>query len=317
MNRNAICTHCLIFSTLLVVASGCASPEQKQFSSPQAATQSLVEALRKDDQARLKRDLGPGANDILASGDKVADRADVERFLSLYETGHRFQTSPDGVTTLLVGEDDWPFPVPIVKSEGKYVFDTETGKDEVLNRRIGRNELAAQQVCLAVADAQRDYVRLNPTGSDLPEYARKVVSDPGTRNGLYWPTADGEPESPLGPLAASATAQGYGGPNGQKEGPRPYHGYHYRLLTSQGEHAEGGAMEYDVNGHLIGGFGVVAYPAQYGNSGIMTFITNHDGVVYQRDLGPDTKEIAGRMTAFDPGPGWAKAADDSELTLNN
>jgi hypothetical protein len=296
----------------LVISSGCASPEQKQFSSPQAAAQSLVDALRQDDHARLKQNLGPAANDILASGDKVADRADVQRFLSLYDTSHRFQTTPDGVTTLLVGEDEWPFPVPIVKSGGKYAFDTETGKDEVLNRRIGRNELAAQQVCLAIVDAQRDYVSLNPTGGDLPEYARKVVSDPGTKNGLYWPAAGGEPESPLGPLAASATAQGYGGPAAQIERLRPYHGYHYRLLTSQGAHAEGGAIEYMVDGRLIGGFGVVAYPAQYGNSGIMTFITNHDGVVYERDLGPDTKSVAENMTRFDPGPGWERAIDSSE-----
>jgi hypothetical protein len=318
MNFHAMCKRCLILLSLLVVASGCASsPEQKQFASPQAATKSLVDALRKNDQTRLRESLGPDADDILASGDKVADQADVQRFLSLYDTSHRFQTTPDGVTTLLVGQDDWPFPVPIVKSGSKYVFDTETGKDEVLNRRIGRNELASQQVCLAIVDAQRDYVRLNPMGSDLPEYARKAVSDPGTKNGLYWPTADGEPESPLGPLAASATAQGYGGSAVQKEGPRPYHGYQYRLLTSQGTHAEGGAMEYMVNGHLIGGFGVVAYPAQYGNSGIMTFITNHDGVVYQRDLGPDTQKIAEHMNAFDPGPGWTKTADDSQVTLGD
>ena len=288
---------------------GCASSPSsgpKRFSSPDQAARSLVDALRKGDQPRLRQILGPAGDDIIASGDKAADRDDVETFLALYDEKHRLQPEQDGVKTLLIGDQEWPFPVPIVKSGGEYVFDAETGKEEILNRRIGRNELSAQQVCLAIADAQREYVRLRPMGGDLPQYARKIVSDPGTRNGLYWPTKDGEPPSPLGPLAASAAARVAGDPA------RPYHGYQYRLLTSQGPHAPGGAVDYLVAERLVGGFGIVAYPAQYGNSGIMTFITNHDGVVYERDLGADTARIAQAMPGFDPGPEWTKAVDSSE-----
>jgi len=310
---------------LFLAGSGCASkgqgqnqaatqtksPAQKpqEFASPQAACDSLVEALRADDAGQLKLILGSGADDILSSGDAAADRADVTRFLALYDAKHSIEPGQDDVSTLVIGPDDWPFPVPIVKSDGGYVFDTDTGREEILNRRIGRNELDAEQVCLAIADAQREYVRLNPTGTTLPEYARKCVSDPGTKNGLYWPTAEGEPESPLGPLVASATAEGYRATGGGAGGMRPYHGYEYRLLTSQGPHADGGAFDYVVDGRLIGGFGVVAYPAQYGNSGIMTFITNHEGIVYQRDLGPGTAQTAAGMTQFDPGPGWSKTTD--------
>jgi hypothetical protein len=209
--------------------------------------------------------------------------------------------------------------VPIVKSGNGYVFDTESGKEEILNRRIGRNELDAQQVCLAIVDAQREYVRLRPMGGDLPEYARKVASDPGTRNGLYWFTGETEPPSPLGPLVAQAAAQGYGGrSNDTSSAPpkssRPYHGYRYRLLTAQGPNAPGGAADYLVNGHLVGGFAVVAYPAQYGNSGIMTFITSHDGVLYQRDFGDDTQQVAEHMTTFDPGPGWTRVEQTPPTT---
>ena len=298
---------CLLIPFLLLAVSGCASSSgQKQFSSPDAAVQSLVDALRRQDTPRLKQILGPAGDDILSSGDKVADRADAERFLSLYDANHRIQPERDGVSTLLVGDEQWPFPVPIVKSGSGYMFDSETGKEEILNRRVGRNELSAQQVCLAIADAQREYVRLRPMGGDLPQYAQKLASDPGTKNGLYWPAAEGEPASPLGPLVALGRAEGYGG------SAQPYHGYHYRLLTSQGPYAEGGALDYRVDGRLIGGFGIVAFPAQYGNSGIMTFITNHDGILYQRDLGPDTGRIAQGLTRFDPGPQWTKVVDESQ-----
>ena len=309
MNHCAISRGSLLVPCLLALVAGCASSppsEQTHFSSPDAAAQSLIDALRAGDDARLKQILGPAGDQILSSGDEVADRADAERFLALYDARHSVRPEDGGASTLQVGEEGWPFPVPIVKSGRGYVFDAKAGKEEILNRRIGRNELSAQQVCLAIADAQRDYVALRPAGGDLPEYARKMISDPGARNGLYWPTAEGEPPSPLGPLAAMAAAEGYGA-QGDAAGPPPaYHGYRYRLLTSQGPHATGGALSYIVGGRLIGGFAVVAYPAEYGNSGIMTFIVNHEGVVYQRDLGPDTEQAAQRMTAFDPGPGWTR-----------
>jgi hypothetical protein len=306
---------------LLMLAAGCASSsapklpaDQLNFGSPEAAVTSLVDAVRRGDITSIKQILGPHGDDIVSSGDPVADRADAMRFLSLYDEQHTI--SPDdgtGERFLIVGKDVWPFPVPIIKAERRYAFDTETGREEILNRRIGRNELAAEQVCLAVVDAQRDYAAMRPTGSDLPEYARKLVSDRGQRNGLYWPTKADEPPSPLGPMVASASAEGYGDAAKAAATTRPnppaYHGYRYHLLTAQGPHASGGEMQYLVNDRLIGGFGVVAYPAQYGNSGIMTFITNHDGVVYQRDLGPDTERAAKAMTTFDPSPEWTKSAD--------
>lgn len=304
---------------LLALAAGCAASRQTSFASPDAAVESLVSALRADDTAKLHEILGPAGDDILSSGDEVADRADVQRFLAYYDEGYWVRQETGDVSTLVVGTDGWPFPVPIVRSKGKYVFDTETGRDEILNRRIGRNELDAVQVCLAIADAQREYVERRPMGGDLPEYAMKLVSDPGKKNGLYWPTAEGEEQSPLGPLVASATAGGYCAPSSAaaaasekdtRPTPRPYHGYRYRLLTAQGAHAHGGALNYLVNGRLIGGFAVVAYPAEYGNSGIMTFITNHDGVVYQRDFGDDTEKVGESMTEFDPDPAWLPAAQD-------
>jgi len=311
----------LVAVTLIVIgcssnssSSSSSAAPREQFASPDAAIQTLVTALRNHDIDRLKKILAPAGDEILSSGDPVADRADAERFLALYDQGHHFETDATGTTsTLLVGTDDWPFPVPIVKAGKKYEFDVDTGEDEILNRRIGRNELATQQVCLALVDAERDYVAMNPTKSDLPLYARKIISDPGERNGLYWPTNDDEPQSPMGPLVATAADEGYGKPTASTaETKPPYHGYRYRLLTAQGPHADGGAADYVVDGKLIGGFGVIAYPAQYGNSGIMTFITNHDGVVYQRDLGPDSQKIAEAITTFDPGPEWTKCAEASE-----
>ena len=303
------CKWVVTVTCLAAVGTGCGAPDQKTFDSPQAAVNSLVSALRTSDQKQLKQIFGPEGNDIISSGDPVADRAEVSRFLDAYDAQHRLQTDPQGRTTLLVGKSDWPFPVPIVKSDDKYVFDSDAGDDEILNRRIGRNELSTQLVCLAIVDAERDYLTLRPMGGDLPIYAKKIVSDPGKKDGLYWPAQPGERPSPLGPLVAMAAAEGYAQARQQGSPPPPYHGYRFHLLTSQGPHANGGSIDYMVNGELVGGFGVVAYPAQYGNSGIMTFITNHDGIVYQRDLGPETESIAKAMTQFDPAPGWEKATD--------
>jgi hypothetical protein len=286
------------------------------FPTPDAAADTLVSALRANDIAALQRILGPGGDEILSSGDAVADRADAERFLAYYDEEHRVRLRMSGEHILIVGDGEWPFPVPLEWTGNGYEFDTKKGRAEILNRRVGRNELAVEQVCLAIGDAQREYALLRPMGGDLPEYAQKVVSDPGKKNGLYWPTAEGEPPSPLGPLVASATAEGYraagspataGSVNASNAGSRPFHGYRFRLLTAQGPHATGGAVNYLVNGRLIGGFGVIAYPAEYGNSGVMTFITNHDGVVFERDLGPETEKKATEIHEFDPGPGWNRA----------
>ena len=313
-------------SCLVGLAVGCTSsstpppstttapPGPRAFDTPAQAVDALVAALRAGNLAELKDIFGYQGEDIISSGDAVSDRAERERFVAAYDATHHFQSDLVGGMTLFVGPQDWPFPVPIISTDDGYVFNTLVGKEEILNRRIGRNELSTVQVCLAIVDAEREYVEMRPTGSALPVYASRIVSNPGTKDGLYWPTAEGEPESPLGPLVAQATSEGYG-QTPAADRPQPYHGYKYRLLTRQGEHATGGALDYSVNGQLIGGFAVVAYPADYGNSGITTFITNHDGIVYQQDLGPDTESIAGKMTEFDPGSGWTPVSDQPGLAV--
>ena len=297
---------CVIVAVFGACAAGCASHGQSSFASPQEASDALVSALRAHDDARLKQIFGPAGKEIINSGDSVQDEYRRSEFLAKYDVRHALIDNPDGSATLQVGDDDWPFPVPIIREKDKWVFDTESGKDEILNRRIGRNELATIQVCLAVVDAQREYAMLDVDGDGLHVYAQKFLSDPGKKNGLYWPTEPSEPPSPMGPLVAEAAGQGYTKARTSSGEPQPYHGYYYRLLTAQGEHATGGAADYMVNGKLIGGFGVVAYPATYGNSGIMTFVVNHTGIVYQRDLGEDTQRLAESMTVFDPDESWKK-----------
>lgn len=292
---------------LLIVASllpACAGTKPQAFDSPDEAVQTLVGALRADDTARLKAILGSAGEDIVSSGDQVADDNAREDFLRAFDEHHELETPDADTATLSVGHDRWPLPIPVVRSaKGRWSFDAAAGKEEILNRRIGRNELDVIEVCRAVVDAQRDYASMDPDGDGVYEYARKIISDPGRKNGLYWPAAEGEPESPLGELAAEASAEGYGG-QGRRDGPRPFHGYYYRLLTSQGPHAPGGKRNYVERGYMIGGFGMVAYPAEYGNSGIMTFIVNQNGVVYQKDLGSGTASKAKSMKEFDPGEGW-------------
>jgi hypothetical protein len=203
---------------------------------------------------------------------------------------------------LIVGKQDWPFPIPLVKKSNTWVFDTEKGKDEILNRRIGDNELYTIQTCLAIVDAQREYAIKDRNRDALLEYAQKFISDPGKRNGLYWEAKQGEPQSPLGPIVSQARSQGYQGkPSGT---PTPYHGYYYRILTAQGKDAAGGAYSYLVKGKMIGGFALVAYPAEYGNSGVMTFIVNHDGKVFQKNLGANTAAIARGMKEYNPDSSW-------------
>jgi hypothetical protein len=296
-----------VLGTLVLgmLTGGCASTKQSTFSSPDDAVKDLIGALKPMDKDRLIEIFGPESDDLVSSGDEVADRAGAERFVALYTQKHELVTEKNGGRTLLVGPDAWPFPIPLVNQDGHWTFDTESGKDEILNRRIGDNELSTIQVCLAVVDAEREYAERDPMGHGLNEYTQKFFSDPGQRNGLYWPTNPGETPSPLGPLVADASDEGYTRKDSAGEA-SPYHGYHYRALLSQGEHANGGAFEYIVNGKMIGGFGLVAWPAAYGNSGIMTFVTSQDGVVFQKDLGADTDKIAKAMTQFDPGTGWTK-----------
>jgi hypothetical protein len=238
----------------------------------------------------------------VSSGDPVADSNARESFVSAYDAKHSIEMEEDGTQTIIIGNDDWPFPIPLVNKSGEWQFDTKAGLDEILRRRIGRNELSAIQVCLAYVQAQNEYASLDPERLGRGVYAARILSRPGRKDGLYWPSAQGEAESPFGDLAAQASAEGY------KAGgaPIPYHGYYYRILTRQGPGAPGGAYDYLVKGKMIGGFGLLAFPAEYGNSGIVTLLVNHDGTVFQKDLGPKTARLARRIESFAPDQTWTK-----------
>lgn len=279
-----------------------AASKQKTFKSPEAAVKALMDAVRADDIKALTALFGPGSEDLVSSGDDAADARDRALFVKAWNEAHRLEKPGWGVRVLYVGRDDWPMPVPIVKTGKRWRFQTEEGRQEILSRRVGENELGAIQTCLAIADAQKEYAVLDRDGDKLLEYAQKFESEKGKRDGLYWETAPGEPPSPLGPLVARATAEGYKNP----ELMSPYHGYYFKILTAQGEHAGGGAYSYIVNGSMIGGFAVVAWPALYRSSGVKTFIVNHEGIVYEKDLGPDTAKLAAAMSVFDPDPTWRK-----------
>jgi hypothetical protein len=301
----AITQIVLIFAAFLPVSASSAATKQIMFESPEKAVMAFVHSLEKDDLASLEAILGPNSEQLVSSGDPVADRSRRQRFLSAYAESHRLDREGKGKVMLVVGKNEWPFPIPLVMQKNLWRFDTPAGRVEILNRRIGRNELETIQTCLAIVDAQREYAMNQYGGSGALVYAPRFASDPGTKNGLFWETKEGEEQSPMGELVAKARAEGYNPKGGAGEA-APYHGYLYRMMTGQGKNAEGGAYDYMVRGHMLGGFAVVAYPAAYGSSGVMTFIVNHDGIVYQKDLGPKTAEIASSMQLFDPGPGWKK-----------
>ena len=277
---------------------------QQRYASPADAVEALVAAIRTADPRRMHDVLGPGSGKLIRSGDPVADAQGRERFLAAYQAQSKIELDGDSKATLLIGDKEWPFPFPLVKAADGWAFDVKSGADEVLNRRIGRNELAAIQVCLAYVDAQREYALTQGNSGGLHEYAMKLVSSPGKKDGLYWKTPEGLPLSPLGPLAAKAKGEGYG--KSENAANEPYHGYFYKVLTAQGSDAPGGAYDYVVDGKMIGGFALVAYPARWGASGIMTFIVNHDGVVYQRNLGKESAALALKMTTFNPDSSWSK-----------
>jgi hypothetical protein len=276
---------------------------QEQFKSAENAVEALVDAARAGDPSVILEILGPEGRDIISSGDEVADRTTRENFVAAYDTKHSLTSEGDAKIILVIGDSDWPFPIPIVSKNGTWQFETKSGLDEILRRRIGRNELAAIQVSLAYVQAQNEYASLDPGGLGPHAYAQRIVSSPGKKDGLYWPTAEGQEPSPLGDLAAKASTEGYK----VRHTPIPYHGYFYRILKRQGASAPGGAFDYVVKGKMIGGFALIAYPAIYGNSGIMTFMVNHDGVVFQKDLGPRTAEIARKIEAFAPDQTWTRA----------
>jgi hypothetical protein len=278
--------------------------KQESFATPDEALTAVVDDLKADNQSGLVKILGPSIEPILNSGDPVADQNARQRFVANAEEQHHFDGSGDTLT-LVIGKDDWPFPIPLKKVDERWRFDTAAGKEEVLDRRIGENELSTIQTMLAYVDAQGDYADFQRQRSGMPEYAQRILSSPGKMDGLYWPAAEGQPQSPLGPLVAAARAAGYRR-SAKTEEPSPYHGYFFKVLTAQGPNAPGGAIDYIVNGRMIGGFGLVGWPARYGDSGVMTFMVNHNDVVYQKDLGPQTAKLAPEISRFDPDPSWQK-----------
>lgn len=301
-----------IGAALIVMAglgglSFAASVQQKSFSSPEEAVKAVMAAARKDDNNELIAIFGSGSRELILSGDPVADKQRRAQLLKAYDEKNQLEQHGDKVV-LTIGKEDWPLPIPLVKKGAKWIFDTAAGKEEILNRRIGANELHTIQVCRAIVDAEREYAMKDRMGDGVLQYAQKFASDPGKKNGLYWQAKTGEEESPLGPMIAQAKQEGYKkSPSGKA--PPPYHGYYYKLLTSQGKSARGGAYSYLVKGKMIGGFAVVAYPAQYGNSGVMTFIVNHDGKVFQKNLGKDTASLAAAMTQYNPDSTWSEVKE--------
>jgi Protein of unknown function (DUF2950) len=279
------------------------APKRASFATPQAGVDALVAALRGHDEAALQRLLGADSKRLIDSGDSAADRAAWDKFVADYDAKHEIQMQGDSKAVLSAGASDWPMPIPLVKRNGAWQFDTATGIEELIARRIGRNELDAMQVCLAFVDMEREYAELDRNGDGTLEYTSRLISTKGQRDGLYWETQPGEPPSPAGPRLAEAD------PNeiASRTALTPYHGYYYRVLTKQGKNAPGGARDYRVNGKLIGGFALIAWPASYLSSGVKTFACNMDAIVYERDFGPNTAAAVAKVTAYDPGPGWSKA----------
>jgi hypothetical protein len=300
----------LVLLTLLLSLIACNKSDKSSaqaFPSADDAGNALLQAAKSGDQNAILVVLGPESKELIASGDPTQDKSVVDAFVAAYGEMHRFRKMPDGAQILLVGADNFPFPIPLKKnSGGQWFFDTVAGKDEILARRIGRNELAVIDVCGALSDAQAEYFSQRRDGATAEQYAVKFISDSGRQNGLYWDSPEGQPKSPLGPLVAFATDEGYSTkPTSSSTSHAPFHGYNFRILTKQGSHAPGGAKDYVVNGKMVGGFAFVAYPAEYGNSGVMTFVINQDGVLLQKDLGKTTTEIATAMNEFDPDNTWS------------
>ena len=282
---------------------------QQDFKTVDEAASALAGAAKAGDRKAIVTVLGPDGQDIVSSGDEVADAATRQKFVAAYDAKHQIAMEGDNKAILVIGQEDFPLPIPLVRKDGSWRFDTAAGREEILFRRVGRDELDAIQSCLAYVDAQNEYAERDRTGAGANTYAQRIISAPGKKDGLYWPTSQGEDASPLGELIAEATAQGYR-PGG---GRTPFHGYYFKILTKQGPAAPGGELDYIVRGKMIGGFALVAYPAEYRNSGVMTFIVNHTGNVFQKDLGPDTAKLAERMTSFNPDRSWTKVADTQLL----
>jgi Protein of unknown function (DUF2950) len=305
--RDAIALF-LVFWAIVGLGSnaGLAAPPQtsapaagQTFASSEEAVSALIDALRANKPDSVHAVLGPGSEKLMSSGDKYSDAAERQRFLTAYDDQYKLVSAEPGHTLLRVGKDDWPFPIPLVQADGRWHFASEAGAQELVNRRIGRNEIAAIRTSLAYVDAQKAFFAL--TG----QYAQRLASSPGKHDGLYWPAGNSEPESPLAPLMAQAQEEGYPGERVSGK-PLPYHGYYFRILTGQGTNAEEGSRDYISGGRMANGFALIAWPASYGVSGIMTFIVNQDGIVFQKDLGPDTAKFVAATKLFDPDLSWAR-----------
>jgi hypothetical protein len=307
--RTTVVTARLLFLALfvslvsLVACNKSNKPSYRQFASPDDAGSGLQEAVKSGDLNAVLAIFGPGSKEVISSGNASEDKTVAAAFVAAYGVMHRWRKMPDASQVLLIGADNFAFPIPLKKNDaGQWFFDTAAGKEEILRRRVGRNELAVIDVCGALADAQADYFSQRLDDGNTKQYALKFISDPGKRNGLYWEPVDGQPRSPLGPLVAYATTEGY---SAKPDAHQPFRGYYFHMLTRQGNGAPGGAKDYVTGDKMVGGFAFVAYPAEHGNSGVMTFIMNQDGVLLQKDLGKTTTETASTMTEFNPDASWS------------
>jgi len=297
---------CLLLSGFLPAR---AAETARMFATPEEAVAALLAAANKSDTNALWAIFGPALEEI-QNPDRVQAAEDLKEFTSAINQGRRLVRLSESRSILELGDNAWPFPVPLAKKDGRWFFDTEAGKDELINRRIGRNELEVLQVMRAYVEAQRDYAGKDRDGDDVLEYAQRLASSPGQTDGLFWPTELNGEVSPLGPLVAEAQGQGYFKPSGADAvTPQPFHGYYFKMLTRQGKHAPGGKYDYVINGNMIGGFALVAWPAEYGESGVMTFLVNQQGRVRQCDLGPNTARLARKLTVYDPDASWSVSPD--------
>ena len=295
---------CIAMSAVVAASVATSIPAEASFATPQEAVDALVSATRSGRAAMLARVLGLAGASLIRSGDAVADRSARQRFVAAYDSNHRIELEGSAKAVLIVGAQSWPMPIPLVHTASGWQFDTAAGREEILDRRIGRDELAVIQVCRAYVEAQREYAELAAGSRAGAEYAQHFMSRGGVHNGLYWPARPGEPQSPLGPLVAQARAGGYS-PGSGRGRPHPYYGYYFHILTGQGPHAPGGTKSYLADGRMTGGFALLAYPARYGNSGIMTFVVSRDGIVFEKNLGPQTAAIAAKIELYDPDSSWS------------
>jgi len=292
-----------MFAVMLTFSSS-VQAAQLNFATAEEAAAAFADATRANDQKKMIAILGPGSEDLVVSGDPVQDQSARVRFVTAYDAKHALQQRAQGGLNVIVGPNDWPFPIPIVRADGRWHFDGAAGADELVNRRIGRNELLTVRTLLALVEAQKDYFARYREGTGGGAYAQRIISNRGRTDGLYWDVADGQPGSPLGPLVDEARDEGYPGETGPGGAPRPYHGYLFRILKAQGTNAPGGAKDYMVGNRMIGGFAFIAWPAAYEASGVTTFLIGPDGSLFQKDLGPNTGRIAAGLVRFDPDISW-------------